>query len=164
MIPPVCLRLLQIGELFGREQPVPDTLLCRMRIFVLSCVDQKHSRIVPFQVSLVQVFQRVKRRSEFRENRFRKRHRSVFASLAVMNGADPRINIQTLHPELHTFRKPPPAAIQQLHHQIIRRRQMLKNRLKLLTRSHHRTVGFALRPEHPFHRPKFLVQHMPVKK
>ena len=135
-----------------------------MRIFFLSCVDQKHSRIVPFQVSLVQVFQRCKLRSEFRENRFRKRHRSVFSSLAVMNGEDPRINIKTMHTELQTFRKPQPAAIQQLHHQIIRRRQMLKNRLNLFTRSHHRNVGFSLRPDHPFHLPKFLVQHMSIKK
>jgi hypothetical protein len=41
---------------------------------------------------------------------------------------------------------------------------MLKNRLNLFTRSHHRNIEFALCPDHPFHFPTFLIQHMSLKK
>jgi hypothetical protein len=163
MIPPIFRCLWHRGQLFGRKTPLPDTLLGRVRICALSGVDQKHSRIVPFQISLVQLFQRFKRRSECRENRVRERYRAVFSSLAVMHGEDPRSNMKTLHTELPTFRTPPPAAIQPLHHQSIGRRHMPKNRLHLFTGSYHRNVGCSLRPDDPFHLAKCLVQHMSIK-
>ena len=160
MIPPGFPRLLQRGSLVCREQPGPDTRLCRMRRGVLSRVHQHHSRIVPFQVSLGQVVQRGTWRSECRENRCRKRHRAVLLSCAVMHGQPPRMTIQPMHPTLPTFRQPPPAAIPPVYHQSIWRRHMRKHRGHLGTRSHHRHVGCSCRADHPFDRPTCLVQHM----
>jgi hypothetical protein len=164
MIPPIFLCLLHRGQLCCRKTPLPDTLLCRMRIFALSGVDQKHARIVPFQIALVQLFQRFKLCSECREHGFRKRHWAVFSALTIRHGEDPRFNINTRHAERHTCRNPSPAAIPQLHHQIIRRQHMLQNRLNLLTGSDHRNVGCSLRPDDPFYLAKFLVPHMSIKK
>jgi hypothetical protein len=159
MIPPGCRRLLQRGERCCREQPWPDTRLGRRRLCSRSGVDQKHSRLVPFQVSWVQVFPRCQRRSECREHRGRKRPRAVFAALAVRHGAAPRLTIHTRHPERPTCRQPQPAAIPPLHHQLIRRRHIRKHRGHLCTRPHPRHVGWSRRPDHPFHRPTCLVQH-----
>ena len=162
MIPPICLGLVHRGQRLCRKTPLPDTRLCRMRICALSGVDQKPARRVPFQISLGQLLQRFKRRSEFREHRVRERYRAGFAALAVMHGEDPRSTIQTLHAELHTCRHPQPAAIPPLHHQIIGRRHMPTNRLDLFTGSYHRNVGCSLRPDDPVHRAKCLVQHRSI--
>jgi len=79
-----------------------------MRLCALSGVDQKHARIVPFQIAWVPLLQRFTRRSECREKRVRERYRAVFAALAVMHGEDPRSHMKTLPAELHTCRNPQP--------------------------------------------------------
>jgi hypothetical protein len=85
------------------------------------------------------------------------------SALAVMQGEDSRRNSKTLHAERHTCRHPQPAAIPPLPHQLIGRRPMPTNRRHLVTGSSHRNVGLALRPDHPFHLAKCLVQPMSIK-
>jgi len=55
-----------------------------------------------------QGLERLKIRSEFRENPFGKQHRPVFLAFIVMDGQDARIKIQTLHPQLQAFEEPQP--------------------------------------------------------
>jgi hypothetical protein len=85
MIPPVFSGLLHIGQLLRWEKPLPDKVPGRIFIFLPECVYQKYTVIVSIQITLVQIFQRLKVCLEFRENYFGNGNGSVFLSLAVMD-------------------------------------------------------------------------------
>ena len=86
MVAPIFAGFRNKGQCFGWEKPLPYQFSCSILILFLQCIHQKHTVIVPIQITLVQVLQRFKVCLEFRENLLRKGNGSVFLSFAVMDG------------------------------------------------------------------------------
>jgi hypothetical protein len=66
--------------------------------------------------------------------------------------------------QMQALEQPKPAPIQELHHQVVRRRQLRQNRSDFFTGKHHRDVRFSFCSDSTFQLSKLFVQDMAIEK
>lgn len=65
---------------------------------------------------------------------------------------------------MQAFKESKPAAVQELHHQVERRRKLLEDGIDLFTTQHDGDIGFSFCSDDSLYLPELLVQDMPMKK
>ena len=117
MIPPQFLSPLHKSQRRLREKPLPYKLLTGWGILLFKSVIEKYASIALSKVILIKLFQGVKLCGQLRHNSPGNRHRPIFIALS-MDGENPVVEIEILHPQVYTLEESKPAAIQQFDHKI----------------------------------------------
>ena len=102
--------------------------------------------------------------SQFRNDRFGKRHGSVFLPFPVMNGQDAGIEIEAMHTKIQALEKTKPATVKQFDHQVIRGRKVRADGVYFLAGQHHGDVRFALCPNNAVDCSELLAKNVAKEK
>jgi hypothetical protein len=101
---------------------------------------------------------------ELVHDRLRDRNRARLLPLAIHDRQDPFVEIEVLHAKFQALEQTEPAAIQELHDQVVRRLQVLEDRVDLLPRQDHGDIARTLRPRNVLVVAEVTFQRMTEKK
>jgi hypothetical protein len=146
MISPVLPLNWNKSQRLCRKELLPDQFPWGGRIFLFEQTIHEYARVPCCTVLVMELHHPLKLRLQFRQNRLRDGNGPVLLPLAVVESEDAGVEIEIMQPQLQAFEQAETAAIQQLDHQVIGRREMLQNGLNFLPGEHNRDVSRAPRP------------------
>src|SRR5712692_9864654 len=146
MISPVLPLNWNESQRLGRKEPLPDQFPWGGRIFLFEQTIQEYARVPCRNVLVMEFHHPLKLRLQCRQNRLWDGNGPVLLPLAVVDGEDSGVEIEMMQAQLQTFEQAETAAIQQLDHQVIGRREMLQHGINFLPGEHNRDVSRAPRP------------------
>jgi len=104
MIPFSLSGLWNMGQIGGREKPLPDKLPGAVWVFLFNPGEHEHAVIAGFQIFCVQFFDLFQMKRQLGHELLRQWYSAILFSLAVVDGQNSRIKVEGIDPEPQAFK------------------------------------------------------------